>query len=79
MSRLRFRVVLILLALILVVAAILFGLLTYWPDLFGPLSSSPGQEATAQMQQLAQTGITGPQEVAACIHALSPFATGRSG
>jgi uncharacterized membrane protein AbrB (regulator of aidB expression) len=65
MSRVRFRVVLILLMLILVVAAVLFGLLTYWPELFGFLSSSPGEGAAGQMQQLAQTGITGSQDVAA--------------
>jgi len=59
MSRLRFSLVLFLLMLILVVAAIVFGLLTYWPDLFGPPSSNPGQGADEQMQQPAWTETHG--------------------
>jgi uncharacterized SAM-binding protein YcdF (DUF218 family) len=78
MSRLRFRVVLILLILILVVTAILFGLLTYWPDLPGPPSSNQGQGATGQAQQLPWTGAHGQVEHGR-VDASSPFVAGRRG
>ena len=43
MSRSRFRVVFILLVLILLVASILFGLLTYWLSAETLPDSAPGQ------------------------------------
>jgi hypothetical protein len=52
MSRVRFRVVLILLMLILILAAFLYGLLTYWPDLFGLASTNSERGADGQIEQL---------------------------
>ena len=54
MSRTQVRIVLILIAFILVMAAILFGILTYWVGADGSLPSTP--EGNGVLQALLAAG-----------------------
>lgn len=61
MSRLRFRIVFILLLIILLAVSTLFGVLTYWLDPDATPTSTPGQGSTqpAEYYLLGQSGSGG--------------------
>ncbi len=60
MSRTQMRIVLILLALILVAATILSGLLTWWASAAGPQEPVPGDHETMQLLPVGCGALWGP-------------------
>jgi hypothetical protein len=59
MSRLRYRILFLLLVLILLLASLIFGVLTYWLDAEGP-SSEPVGGGQGRVQLLYLTNLIVP-------------------